>query len=424
MVRGIHKLTKKEIRRFIRACVAAGKGGKSNDGGGLYIDVKPTGTASGIFQYERHGKRHEMGLGPLHTFTLAELREKARVARQQLHDGLDPLAEKRRVMIAHAIANPASKPFVFCTREFIKSREDGWGSDKHRQDWENSLVRFAYPVIGNMLVADIATEHVLKVLEPHWTGKTETMMRVRGRIEQVLNWAIAKKFRAAPNPAAWKANLDALLDRNARKATVNHPALDYRELPALVAELYGDERIAAQALLFNIFTLLRTDEIRQLQWDHFKTDQSLVIPPEIMKMKREHKVPLTAPALAMLDALKAVRTDSPYIFTSGVSGKQLGRRSMRDILQKLRPDPVTDDGRKATVHGSVRAGFGTWREEEVTQFDKETEYACLAHAKNDKNAGAYNRGNLFKKRTALMEAWARFVSTPIGGNVAPLRKVF
>jgi hypothetical protein len=206
-IRGIHKRSERECARFIQTRAQAGKRGVLNDGGGLYLTVSESGTASWLFRYEKGGKRHDIGLGAVHTFSLAEAREKARMHRQQLHDGKDPLAEKRRAKTVTAATHPASQPFQHCAREFIKSREANWRSDKHRRDWENSLARYAYPIIGTMLVSDIASEHVLKILQPHWEARTETMMRVRSRIELIFDWAIAKKFCAAPNPAVWKANL-------------------------------------------------------------------------------------------------------------------------------------------------------------------------------------------------------------------------
>jgi integrase len=417
MVCGIHKLTQKGCFKFIRTCAGEGRRAVLNDGGGLYLCVGVTGAASWIFRYERDGKRHEMGLGALHTFSLDEARERARVARQQLHKGDDPLTEKRRAKAAETIARPASKPFHYCTREFLKSREANWRSDKHRKEWESSVTRYVYPVIGDILVSDITTEHVLKVLQPQWEAKTETMMRVRGRIEMILDWAIAKKFRSAPNPALWKANLDALLDKNGRKATEHLAAIAYEELPSLVSELQQDPRIAAKALLFTTFTCLRTKETLGLQWTYIDfASQSMTIPAEQMKMERPHRVPLTAPALAILEKLAAVRTASPYVFTSGTRGKPLPERAMRDTLRRLRPEVA------ATVHGSVRAGFATWRAEE-TSHDVEVAEACLAHAKKDKVLEAYSRGSFYKKRCDLMTAWGRYLSSPVGGNVTPLRQI-
>jgi integrase len=415
----IHKLTEKACLKFITTCAAEGKRGVLNDGGGLYLCVGPTGTASWVFRYEHDGQRHDMGMGATHTFSLVEAREKARFARQQRHKGDDPLAEKRRTKAAEAVARPVSKPFHYCANEFIKSREASWRSDKHRRDWGRSLARYAHPILGNMLVSDITTEHVLKVLQLHWEGRTETMMRVRGRIELVLDWAIAKKLRSAPNPAIWKANLDALLDKNARKPTAHFAALPYEELPQLVGELQQDPSIAAKALLLATFTCLRSKEVLGLQWTYIDfASQSLTIPAEEMKVERwgAHRVPLTAPALAILETLAAVRTASPYVFTSGTRGKPLPEGAMRDTLKRLRPENT------ATVHGSVRAGFATWRAEE-TSFAEEVAEACLAHAKKDKIVEAYSRGSFYRKRCDLMEAWVRFCCTPVGGNVAPLREV-
>jgi integrase len=416
MVRGIHKLTEKSCLKFIKTCALEGKRAVLNDGGGLYLSAGSTGTASWVFRYELSDKRREMGLGAVHTFSLGEAREKARLARQQLHRGDDPLTEKRRAKAAEAVSRPVSKPFYYCANEFIKSRETSWRSDKHGRDWESSLGRYARPIIGNMPVSDITTEHVLRILQPHWEERTETMMRVRGRIELILDWAIAKKLRSPPNPATWKANLDALLDKNARKATEHFAALPYEELPALVAELRHDPSNAAKALLIDMYLVLRTKELLGLQWTYIDfANQSLTIPAQEMKMERAHPVPLPAPALTILEALAAVRTASPYVF-SGTRGRQLSEGALRDVLRRLRP------GVAVTVHGSVRAGFSTWRAEE-TSFTEEVAEACLAHAKRDKVVEAYSRGSFFKKRADLMASWARYLSTPVGDNVTTLHKV-
>jgi integrase len=413
---GIHKLTEKGCLKFIKTCAVEGKHAVLNDGAGLYLSVSSTGTASWVFRYEYRGQRHEMGLGAIHTFSLTEAREKARLARQQLHNGDDPLTEKRRARVAEAVARPTSKPFRYCTDEVMKSREASWRSDTHGRNWGNSLADYVFPVIGNMLVSDITTEHVLKVLQPHWEGKTETMMRVRGRIELILDWAIAKKLRPAPNPAVWKANLDALLDKNARKPTVHFAALPYEELPSLVAELQQDPSTAAKALALTAYTALRSKEVLGLQWTYIDfANCSLTIPATEMKMLRSHRVPLTLPPLAILEELAAVRTASPYVFTSGTRGKPLPEGSMRDVLKRLRPENA------ATVHG-LRAGFATWRAEE-TSFAEEVAESCLAHAKRDKVVEAYTRGSFYKKRVDLMTAWARYLSNPVGANVTSLREV-
>jgi integrase len=200
------------------------------------------------------------------------------------------------------------------------------------------------------------------------------------------------------------------------RPTAHFAAIPYEELPALAADLQQDPHTAAKALLFGAFTCLRTKEILSLQWAYIDfASQSLTVPAEEMKMKRRppHRVPLTEPALAILEELAAVRTASPYVFTSGTQGRPLSERALRDTLKRLRP------GVAATVHGSLRAGFCTWRQEE-TSFTEEVAEACLAHAKKDKIIEAYSRGSFYKKRCDLMAAWARYLSNPVGGNVTPL----
>jgi integrase len=417
MVRGIHKLTERACAHFIKTCIRAGKRGVLNDGGSLYLNVGAGGTASWIFRYQQNGKRHDMGLGAthilgaVHTLGLAEAREAAHLARQQLHRGEDPLTIKRRGERARRSANSPSRTFRYCAAEYIKLNEAGWGAAS-RREWENSLTTYAAPIIGDKLVSDIVKEDILAVLKPIWKSKTEAMIRLHRRIEAILGWAIAKEFRAAANPALWKDNLDADLSKKDRPAKMHLAALDYHEVPALIADLEADPRLDATALRFDYYTVLRSGEIEQLEWSHVDfANQSLLLPAAVMKMERDFKVPLTPPALAILEALAAVRTASPYVF-AGRRGGSLSQKAMRQALKRHRPEAA------ATVHGSTRAAFSTWRADE-TQFLPEVAEACLAHSKGDKVAEAYNRGDLFNKRRELMLAWALFCC---GGNVVTLRR--
>src|SRR5262249_35717460 len=153
-----------------------------------------------------------MGLGAYSLHSLQEVRELAAACRKQRWQGLDPLAERRKVKAAACQERKlTSKPFRWCAEQYIASREDGWSSDKHRLDWEFSLRRFAYPVIGELPVSAIGTEEVLAVLQPHWASRTETASRVRARIENVLDWARIQQYRGRANPARWTGPLEHLL---------------------------------------------------------------------------------------------------------------------------------------------------------------------------------------------------------------------
>jgi integrase len=243
--------------------------------GGLYLRAAAAGTASWVFRYEIDGVGHEHGLGSVATFDLDEARERARLCRQLLHDGKDPIAERQAARSAVRTASPAaaSKSFKFCTIKYIGFREASWRSDKHRRDWTSSLERYAFPVFdqGNQLVSTITPEDVLKVLEPQWVERTETLRRVRSRIEMVLDWAKGQKLRSGENPARWKGNLDAHLNASVRQETVHFPALTYHQIPALVAELRapaGQEGpdVVDDALLFCFLTAGRTKEVRLAEW--------------------------------------------------------------------------------------------------------------------------------------------------------------
>ena len=230
------------------------------DGGGLYLRITDSGTRGWIFRFSRNGRTRDMGLGTCAEISLASAREIAEECRKLLKQGMDPI-EARKKTAAKQNGSPNSVTFREAAERYITAHEPSWKNPKHRQQWRNTLNSYAIPNIGDMDVAEITTEDVLRVLEPIWQAKPETALRVRGRIENVLDWCRARKLRDGANPALWRGHLKHLLPARKKKGSVrHHPAMPWREVPAFMAMLRANSAISARALEFTILTAARTSE--------------------------------------------------------------------------------------------------------------------------------------------------------------------
>src|SRR5712672_2419376 len=229
------------------------------DGHGLALRVGPTGAKSWIFRYTGpDGKRHDLGLGPTHTVSLAEARELALQARKIRREDKDPLAEKREARQRHRVSAAKTVTFAEAADAYIQSQMAGWRDPRAAPQWRASLRDHALPVIGTLPVDAIDTGFVMQCLSPIWTTRTETASRVRGRIESILDWARVHGYRAGENPARWKGNLEKLLPKkNKVRPVEHHAALDHSQIGAFMAELRQQEGIAARALEFVILTACR-----------------------------------------------------------------------------------------------------------------------------------------------------------------------
>jgi integrase len=412
---------RRTLSRLSPAKIRHAKPGNYADGGNLYLQVS-TGAdgelrKSWVFRYELDGERHELGLGPLHTRGLAEAREKARELRQQLLDGIDPLAAKREAKkqrLATLAAEAKALTFRQAAEQCIASHEGGWKNAKHRTQWSSTLVAYAYPVLQNLAVDDITTAHVVKVLEPVWRTKPETASRVRGRIERVLAWATVRGYRGGDNPARWRGHLAELLPAKGKVRKVeHHPALPYSEMPAFMAELRGRDSTSARALEFTILTAARTGEVIGAKRSEIdETKKTWTVPPGRMKAGKAHVVPLSDRALAILKALTHHRSE--YIF-AGLNGEPLSNMAMLELLRGMRPGH--------TVHG-FRSTFRDWAAER-TNYPNHVVEMALAHTVADKVEAAYRRGELLEKRRRLMAAWTDYCMRPVtapAGNVVELRE--
>ncbi len=392
------------------------KPGYYGDGGGLYLQVSATGGKSWIFRFTLSKKQREMGLGPLHTVTLAEARVKAKGYRLLLQEGKDPVEIRNEKKITEALEQAKRMTFDQCAAAYIAAHRSGWKNAKHASQWENTLATYVSPIIGKMPVAMVDTALVVKTLSPIWKDKTETATRLRGRIESILGWATVSKYRQGDNPARWRGHLDNLLaDPSRSKRTVHHPALPWQEMGAFMAALRTQEGIAAKAVDLAILTACRSGEVRLATWAEFDLDAALwVIPAERMKAGREHRVPLPPAVLALLESMPRM---GDLVFPGTKPGKPLSDMSLTAVLRRMKRDDIT-------VHG-FRSSFRDWCAESVANsFPREVCEHALAHSLPDKVEAAYRRGDMLDKRTMLMEAWAVYCGTvPVVANVTPIRKV-
>lgn len=406
MARQLGKLTALQVTKLI-------KPGLYGDGGGLTLQITKAGVKSWLFRFMRDGKAYGMGLGATHTFSLAEARQKALEARKQLASGLNPLAEKKQMLLAKALERAKMMTFDQCSTAYIEAHKASWKNAKHKDQWTNTLGTYASPVFGQMPVADIDTALVVKCLAPIWQSKTETASRVRGRIESVLGWATTSGYRKGENPARWKGHLENLLANISKTSrTKNHPSLPWPRMGDFMAALKARDGIASCALEFTILTACRSGEIRGAQWSEFDFKEKVwTIPAERMKAPREHQVPLSESALALLTSMPQ---SGKFVFT-GKKGQPLSDMTLTAVIRRMNSDeekPVWVDpaGKGITVHG-FRSSFRMWAAE-TTAYPREVAEHALAHQLPDAVERAYQRGTQFAKRKALMAEWATHCALP------------
>lgn len=378
---------------------------------GLLLQVSATGARSWILRVKVGTKRRDLGLGGFPTVGLAQARERAREARELIWKGIDPVAERdaQRLALVQAQSIPT---FDECARQFLAGKRLEFKNDKHAAQWSSTLTEYASPIIGRMPVHQVELSHVVRILKPIWETKTETASRLRGRVESVLAWATVSGFRSGDNPARWRGHLDAVLAKpNKVKTVQHHAALPHEQLPAFLARLATQEGTAARALEFAILTAARSGEVRGATWDEFDLEAKVwTVPASRMKAGKEHRVPLTPAAVALIKRQPRV---SEYVFAAPRGGA-LSDMALSAVLRRMKVD--------ATVHG-MRSTFRDWAGE-TTAFDRETIEHALAHRLKDKAEAAYARGSHFDKRRKLMEAWAKFCKTAPKGaadNVTPIR---
>ena len=373
----------------------------------LQVALGPDGyTRSWVFRYTSPvtGKRREIGLGPLSLRGLAEVREMADACRKQIASGIDPKTLRDAEKAQRAAVRPVVLTFQQAAEQCIATRQHEWKNAKHRHQWAATLQTYAYPTLGCLPVDQITMERVLAVLEPIWTTKTETASRVRQRIETVMDWAKARKLFAGDNPASLKGGLGQLLPKASKITKVKHqPALPYQQIHAFVQALRQKKGISPKAFEFLILTAARSGEVLDAKWDEIDlTARVWTIPAERMKAGREHRIPLSGKAMAIVNEMLAGR-QSDYVFPNP-SGKQA--MSNGALLAVIKGMPIYA---QYVPHG-FRSTFRDWAAE-TTSFANETLELALAHTIRDKAEAAYRRQDQLEKRVALMEQWARYVET-------------
>lgn len=386
--RGRHLLTSLEIKHSTKP--------KLRDGDGLWLHTSKAGGRYWVFIYVRHGKRREMGLGPFGSGTgsvsLAAARTKADEVRAILGRNGDPFVE-----MEERKARMPIETFGRVADDYVEGKQAEWAKPTIAR-WKRAVEQYAKP-LRKLPIGEITTDDVLKVLTPIWNEKHETAKKLRNSIELVLDYAKVRGLRTGDNPARWSGHLEHTTLSPQKAVTANHPAIPYQEIPGLIQKLRTAKGIGAKALEFTILTAARSGETRGATWDEFDLDKKVwTVPPERMKERREHRVPLSDRAVQILRDMESIRQFD--IVFPGANPK----RPMSDmtLAKALKSAGVTD----YVVHG-MRSTFSTWASEETDHLQPIVE-AALAHASGDKVERAYRRGDRLEKRRALMNEWAAF----------------
>lgn len=376
---------------------------------GLMLFIKPTGVRSWVLRTTIGARRSDIGLGGYPDVTLAMAIDQARKVKGGIKDGVDPVAERK--------SKQARIEWTFkkCALAYIDGHRASWKNPKHAQQWENTLITYVYPVFGDKHIKDVSMSDVIDAIEPEWTTKNETLVRVRNRIEIVINWAVARGYRPQGlNPAAWRGNLDNALPKPSKvNKRQHHPALSIDSVHGFMSRLREVEGTSPKCLEFVVLTACRSGEARLATWAEFDlTGAVWSIPGERMKSGRPHRVPMSPQVLKMLKALPKFE-GTELVFPGRDVIKPLSDMSLTAIMRRMKLNAVP--------HG-FRSTFSDWCAER-TAYPAEVREMALAHAIGSDTEAAYRRGDLFDKRRRLMQDWAKFVETPTvkGNNVVGLR---
>lgn len=375
---------------------------------GLQLLIKPSGTKYWLLRFAFNGKRHELGIGRFPDILPKEARQIAQEARSLIAKGENPLAKKMADKAERKAFETKQITFKDFALSCIKDKKSEWSSDKHAAQWFYTLEKFAFPIIGDMSLDKIDTDHILRILTPIWKSRTQTASRLRGRLEWILAAACTRKLREGINPALWRGHLQTILPAPYKMAVVrHHPALAYRALPEFLTRLRDVDGVTALALEFTILNASRTGEV--LGGLRSEVDGDIwTVPAARMKARKEHRVPLTSRSLEILAIAKTMDEASIYLFSR--NGKPLSNMAMPMMLRRLNEN--------VTVHG-FRSTFRDWVSEE-TEHSHEVAEMALAHTIKNKVEAAYRRGDLLERRRILMQDWLDFCNSQGFNNVRTL----
>lgn len=394
------KLTANEVKASLS------KPGTYSDGDGLFLKVSKTGGASWLLRVQHDGKRRDIGLGSAKLVTLAGVRAKAAEARRAIReDGRDLVAEKRK-------AKAEAVTFKEATLTYIDTHKHQWANDKHEGQWLSTLETYAFPALGSKPVGDITAGEIINAIMRAWTKTPETGRRVKQRICTILDYAHARGWRATEAPHKALAVGKGLPKQQRGK---HHAAMQYADVPIFLTRLKASGGVWGRlALEFAILTAARSQEVRKATWGEFNLETALwTVPADHMKMKREHTVPLSPEALAVLQSASAVRLTGTDLVFPGANGGTMSDMTLLAVIRRMK-EPVT-------VHG-FRSSFRTWVAEK-TNFPGEVAEAALAHQNPNEVERAYQRGDLLDKRRTLMEAWGAYCSNDTTlANVVPFKQ--
>jgi integrase len=380
---------------------------------GLYLQVTGAKSRSWILRVKVGDRRREIGLGAFPAISLADARLKAQLERDKIRTGVDPILERREAASRLKASQDLEMTFESAAKKFMDAKSSEWKNPKHGDQWRNTLESYAYPFIGRLYVRHIGRDHVMQVLDPIWLTKNETASRLRGRVEAILNWCKVKGYRSGENPAAWRGNLENLLPKPSKVQKVrNHPALPFSEMGTFMQNLRTIDGVGARCLEFAILTVARSGEVRGARFSEIDRETKVWrVPGERMKAKKEHRVPLSEAAFALIE--KMPKTEDDGLIFPSPRAKVLSDMTLLMIVRRMGVDAVP--------HG-FRSTFRDWAGE-ITNYPRELAEVALAHVKGDATEAAYWRSDILEKRRRMMDDWARFIAKPMPkGSVIPMHK--
>jgi integrase len=375
------------------------------DGGGLFLQVKPDGLKYWQYRYTKpDGRDGLIQIGPYPRTTLEQARLARNEHRAAVSRGEDPAALRKQAKAQVKVASLRALTFKQCGEKYIETHTATWRNPKHAQQWTNTLTTYAYKLIGAMRPEVIDTGLVLRVLNPIWLTKNETASRLRGRIENILDWAKVQGLRDGENPARWSGHLDHLLAAPSKvQKPTHHAALPFTEIGAFFDALREEKVTSARAMEFTILTACRTNEMLGANWEEFDLAAPLwTVPAERMKAKRDHRVPLSSTAVVLLKALPTYG-GTGLLFEGARETRPMSNMALLQLLKRMKREDLTTHGFRST--------FRDWAAER-TAFANEVAEMALAHTIRDKTESAYRRGDLLDKRRELMQAWADYIDMP------------